>query len=77
MNKRLETIYNVYMFIRGFIKENGYSPSYNVMCKKLGYSRGTIYGAVHYLVTERHLKRPKYGALVLTDKPFNEEPFRM
>ena len=73
MSKKEETIYNVYMYIRGFIMENGYSPTYNQISSAVDCSKGAVYNAVNYLIDRYYLKRPKWGVLQLTERMYKDE----
>lgn len=72
-NKRKSTISRIYKFIKFYIGENGYNPTYSHISKTLNLSEGTISSSIDYLVQNGYLKNPKWAVIQLTEKEFDYE----
>lgn len=70
-NKRKHTISRIYKFIKCYIEENGYNPTYSHISQTLNLSEGTISSSIEYLVHNGYLKNPKWAVLQLTEKEFD------
>lgn len=68
-----ETIKEIYEYITKYIKDNNYSPTYEQICVDLGYSMGTVYNAITYLIENDYINRPKWGVMLITEKEYEDD----